>query len=924
MTALGVIGHAQAQETIVPLDRFDDRVGITVGVNGGQAKEYLFDTGSDLFNIAIGNGPSPAWFPNYSGPKDQNSLSSYLYGDGTYGYLYGAATVSTIQFYASSTSQAPVSNGSFGPYTGGSLPVGAVVFDIATAAVLKDRNQQQGVLITNAGVAPNTFYQNFTWQNNLSNGKAPEEGRLYGTFGAADYGESILGRLTNTGYVVEANGTATTPGGCGVACLIIGLTPALRAQFFSIVPWSSTAPDAFPISGAPASTQYGVMFNYVLGSGTNTSSSKLATLLDTGYPGNEMNSAAVFNAQNGFGNLTSIKGTGGTYVVAGLSFNLTGDSAGAQTVAATTSAANTNDDLNTVQVRQSAAGAAGTAIAGLSFYTSNAVMYDLQNQAIGYTPFYVTVTPFSNGLTVSRDMGPLGVAGVISGRNGVTVNSNGIAYLTAANTYPGATTVAQSAWLGVGGPGSIAASSNLAVDGTLDVFHSSNAQSIRSLSGSGTVILGPTTLVLTAAAPAASGTFSGGIYNTYAAGAAAEPYPLPMESPQGYGGVIIAGGVETFSGDNGYAGTTGIGEAGGLILAGTLENSAVLNAGYFQNDGLVRGATMSTGTIGGNGNFAGGLYAASGVVAPGDPRQGTPGHLTIGTAFGLGSDATYLVRSAGANASRIDVEGRAAIQGSTLAAILGTPSQLAVLGQNFTVLTASDGIGGQFGVFNPNTGTPTSQYPFLNANLGYAADAVTLDLSRSGIPFVAAAQTRNEYGVARGLDTMNPWLPASLAAASLDFATAPAAFDALAGDLHSSLRTSLIQDSYDLGAAALARLDAAECAWSAPGQVVSYGDGQPAANDGACRNGRRAAWIQAYELVEPQRRRQRGVGPARFFRRLRRRRRRSGARRLARRRAAQLRSFAFFRRQHGRQRLGRQRLRRGLRRTALGSTRRAV
>ena len=211
-------------------------------------------------------------------------------------------------------------------------------------------------------------------------------------------------------------------------------------------------------------------------------------------------------------------------------------------------------------------------------------MYDLQNQAIGYTPFYVTVAPFTNGLTVSQDMGPLGVAGVISGQNGVAINPNGIAYLTAANTYTGATTVAQSAWLGVGGPGSIAASSNVAVDGTLDLFHSSNAQSIRSLSGGGAVVLGPTTLVLTAA----SGTFSGGIYNTYAAGGAAEPYPLPTESPQGYGGVIIAGGVETFSGDNGYAGATGIGEAGGLILTGTLENSAVLNAGYFQNDGLVR------------------------------------------------------------------------------------------------------------------------------------------------------------------------------------------------------------------------------------------------------------------------------------------------------------------------------------------------
>jgi subtilase-type serine protease len=476
LAAFGVVGQVGAQQTVVPLDRFDDRVGITVGVNGGAAKEYLFDTGSDLFNIAIGNGPSPAWFPNYSGPKNQNSLATYMYGDGTYGYLYGPTTVSTIQFYASSQSQAPVNNGSFGPYAGGTLPVGAVVYDIATAASLQERGLQQGVVITNPGVTPNTFYQNLTWQNKLSAGTAPEEGKLYGTFGAGDWGASILGRLTSTGYVVEANGTDTTPGGCGVACLVIGLTPELRAQFFSVVSWSSTK-SPFPMSGAPASDHYGVMFNYVLGSGTNTSSSKLATLLDTGYPGNELRSTAVFNAQSGFGNLTTITGTGGNYVVAGLTFNMSGDSSSAQTVAATTSGVSLKngevvspDFLNTVQVKNDAA---NEAIAGLSFYTTNAVMYDLQNTAIGYTPFYVTVASFTNGLTVSRDMGPLGVAGVISGQNGVAINPNGIAYLTAANTYTGATMVAQAGWLGVGGPGSIAASSNVAVDGTLDLFHSS-------------------------------------------------------------------------------------------------------------------------------------------------------------------------------------------------------------------------------------------------------------------------------------------------------------------------------------------------------------------------------------------------------------------------------------------------------------------
>jgi hypothetical protein len=34
LAASGVVGQAAAQQTVVPLERFDDRVGITVGVNG--------------------------------------------------------------------------------------------------------------------------------------------------------------------------------------------------------------------------------------------------------------------------------------------------------------------------------------------------------------------------------------------------------------------------------------------------------------------------------------------------------------------------------------------------------------------------------------------------------------------------------------------------------------------------------------------------------------------------------------------------------------------------------------------------------------------------------------------------------------------------------------------------------------------------
>jgi hypothetical protein len=155
------------------------------------------------------------------------------------------------------------------------------------------------------------------------------------------------------------------------------------------------------------------------------------------------------------------------------------------------------------------------AIAGISFFLKNAVMFDMSNRTIGYTPFFVAVDNF-NGLSVSQAMGPLGVAGVISGSNGVAIQTGASAYLTAANTCTGVTTVAKDGWLGVGGPGSIANSSsvNVNVNGFLDLFHSNGGQAIRSLSGGGNVILGPTTLELTAA----SGTFSGSINNVYPAG----------------------------------------------------------------------------------------------------------------------------------------------------------------------------------------------------------------------------------------------------------------------------------------------------------------------------------------------------------------------------------------------------------------------
>jgi uncharacterized protein with beta-barrel porin domain len=142
------------------------------------------------------------------------------------------------------------------------------------------------------------------------------------------------------------------------------------------------------------------------------------------------------------------------------------------------------------------------------------------------------------------------------------------------------------------------------------------------------------------------------------------------------------------------------------------------------------------------------------------------------------------------------VSGPATINGSTFDPSVGSPTQIAALGQRFTAFTASGGVDGKFGPVTGNLGAAFSQYPFLSANLDYA-------LSR--------------------------------AAASLNFATAPGVYDTLSGDIHSSLRSDLIQNAYDLEEAVAARLGAADCGADAPGQIVSYGEGLPTTKDGAVR-----------------------------------------------------------------------------------------
>ena len=139
--------------------------------------------------------------------------------------------------------------------------------------------------------------------------------------------------------------------------------------------------------------------------------------------------------------------------------------------------------------------------------------------------------------------------GVISGAGGVTIAS-GAETLTGVNTYTGVTTINGGASLSLTGAGAIA-NSGVTVNGTFDISATTSGAAIQSLSGSGHVVLGGETLLLTNA----SGTFSGDI--------------------AGNGGLALLGGRQTLSGANSYSGGTSI--SGGVLAltgSGTLGSPA--------------------------------------------------------------------------------------------------------------------------------------------------------------------------------------------------------------------------------------------------------------------------------------------------------------------------------------------------------------
>nr|WP_314591512.1 autotransporter outer membrane beta-barrel domain-containing protein [uncultured Serratia sp.] len=261
----------------------------------------------------------------------------------------------------------------------------------------------------------------------------------------------------------------------------------------------------------------------------------------------------------------------------------------------------------------------------------------------------------------------------------------------------------------------------------------------------------------------------------------------------GHGGLTKQGiGTLVLTGNNSYAGPTLINQ-GLLAINGSVTSDVrVQNAGVLGGSGTVGSLTARSG----------------GTVAPGN-SIGTL-NVTNNVSFEPGSRYAVEVAPNG-QSDRIQSSGSATIGGGEVAVSLENSTNLlsqsdvrSLLGQQYNILTAQQGVSGRFDTVVPN-------YLFLGTGLTYQPNQVTLSVGRNDTSFASVAQTQNERAVAAAADALaagNPVFESILNAGSVG--EARQAFRQLSGQVHADIASAQVNDSRYLRDALNGRLRQAE------------------------------------------------------------------------------------------------------------------
>ena len=549
------------------------------------------------------------------------------------------------------------------------------------------------------------------------------------------------GTINGTGGLAVAGGTQALSGVntfTGVTSVTTGATLALTGAGSIAASNGLTNNGTFNIAGTTA----GATLQSLTGSGTVALGAQTLTLT---------------NANGGYAG--TIGGTGGLAVAGG-----TQALSGANTFTGTTSVAS-GAALVLTGAGSIAASSnlANNGTVDLSGTTTPATLQSLSGSG--------TLALGAQTLTLTNGSG--GYAGTIGGSGGLAV-VGGTQALSGINTFTGATSVASGATLALSGAGSVAASSGLTNNGTVDISGTSTGTNVRSLAGSGNVLLGSKTLTIDTTAAAFNGTISGS------------------------GGVRLNGGQWTVGNAQAYTGLT-------ILAASTLHVNGSLAGGVDVRSGAV---------LQGSGTIAGPITVASGgKLSPGN----SPGVMTVGASVSLAPGSTFEVDINGATpgngagyhdqlvltgtGSKFSANGAQLTVNLVGISGLGTYTPyVPTLGQRFHIVTAQGGLDTTtFGAFSQPTGLTAG----TRLRALYYANGI--DLLVVPTAYLALAQSQganlNTQSVAAALDVISAAQDGGTATAAqatlsntvagLSEAPLVATMRALSGEIHGAVAAAL-------------------------------------------------------------------------------------------------------------------------------------